>query len=491
MASVLLFPPCNTSCDESSARNASGEAFEPATPPRRFLRRRGTNEEAEKLANLHASTVEAACSRLAKRCRGEETANSVIPPQLRPYPLIGREQECALLDRFLKQSLGYKQCGRKGGAIYVSGGPGTGKTSSVTAAVEDWRRTEPNTQLLYVNCMSLPQRSVHGLMRHLIEAAAAESRAAPSATHIPPTSSLQNMASAAIAQMSKLGSAVVLIVDEVDQLVKKAACKNSNAAGLEQLFALPMLPDAPAIAIIAIANAVDLLQGSALGNFCSSLLFEPYNVEQLRNILKARFAAAGSLGAAAESMLGRVGLELQIRQVAKRSGDCRHLVRLWESALGSAQTTADAIEVADAECQDTSPGVLPAQVPTKPLSDRKAAVVGQSSASTDPLEPVGKLPMEQQVLLCVLATGTSEAERLPNVCSRYKECMQRLRQPQLLDCRNTVGSALAALEQQGLLSLRTKRGRAGTESIIELAVSRKALSNRLAEVNSSLKQCLT
>jgi len=398
--------------------------------------------------------------------------------------LIGRERECSFLDYFLKQSLCNKQGRDKGGAIYVSGGPGTGKTSSVTAAVAAWQRAKPQTQLLYVNCMNLAQRSVPCLMRYLYEAAQTDNDVAPLTAHVSPTGSLQSLASAVVARMALLGPAVVVIVDEVDQLVKKS----SGALGLEQIFALPVLPGSPAIAIIAIANSVDLLEGSALGNCCRSLLFEPYNVDQLRTIVKARFAAAGSLGASAESMLGRVGLELQIRQVAKRSGDCRHIVRLWESALGAAQAASDATHAAHAadpadaaEHKDALPAVS---------TTSASKVLRRATSNPDPLEPVGKLPMEQQVLLCVLATGTSEAEKLPSICCRYKEFMQRLHQPQLLDCRNMVSGALAALEQQGLLSLRTKRGRAGSETITELSVSRKALSNRLAEVNASLKQCL-
>lgn len=405
-----------------------------------------------------------------KRCKTLAATQAPADP-FRPYPMIGREAECAVLDRFLKHSLGQKPGSARGGTLYVSGGPGTGKTSSASAAVTEWQRSRPQTKLVYVNCMRLEQRSVAGLLRHLAQAAPADGSPAPAAADVPSQCSLQALSAAAAARMAQLGQCIVLVVDEVDQLVKKTGKRSLAAAGLESVFTLPQLAGAPGIAIIAIANAVDLLEGSGLGTFCSSLLFKPYSVEQLRSIVKSQFAAAGNLGVSAETLLGRVSLELQLRQVAKRSGDCRHIVRLCESALGEAEA---AQEDNEADSGAASP-------PKREL---------KKTSSYDPLEPVGKLPMEQQVLLCVLATGTSEVEKLPSVCTRFKDFMKRLHQQALSDAPIVVGNSLSALEQQGLLTLSIKRGRGGSEQVIELAVSRKALTLRLGEVNASLKQCL-
>merc|ERR1719454_665595 len=79
------------------------------------------------------------------------------------FPLVGRESECAVLQTFLQRTLG--DCTPAERCLYVSGGPGTGKTCSARAAV----RRLPQTQVFEVNCMDLPQRSVAGCSDQLAQ----------------------------------------------------------------------------------------------------------------------------------------------------------------------------------------------------------------------------------------------------------------------------------------------------------------------------------
>jgi len=407
------------------------------------------------------------------------TEAELLPvPEEEQYPLLARERECGLVDNFLVSCL--TGAGR-GSCLYLSGRPGTGKTCCAWGSARALRRQRPEMRLMVVNCMELQQCSLPGLLLRIIDACLA---AAPSASiqHMTARSPLSAIISAATKGLAALGGPVVLIIDEVDQLVRRPGQQKGSAAGsetLDQLFSLPVQPGAPALALVAIANAVDLLARSAspaIKGLCRSLLFEPYSADQLRAIAKARFNAKGSQGEVAEKALGR-SFELQVRQTAKASGDCRYVVRMVEDGL------MEALRREESSASDGAP---------------KPAAAKKTTRNYDPLAAVKDLPMEQQVLLCALASGTSEAARFSEVFQRYKALLTKLRQP--LDCASKpqVGCALAAFEQRGLLSLSKPKGRnsgkslgtPGPESVVQLAVLRKTLRSALGDANPMLQQCV-
>ncbi|CAE8618067.1 unnamed protein product [Polarella glacialis] len=422
------------------------------------------------------------------------------------YPLVTRGKECAVLDSFLERCLSSGQ--GRGGSLYLSGGPGTGKTCSARGAARARRLQRPGTRLVEINCMELQPCSLVGLLMRIIEVC---SGGAPQG--VTSRSSLESLLAAAASSLAALGSAVVVIVDEVDQLVRRGQATRSGHGDctLESLFSLPRLLGSPAVALIAIANAVDLVARSATASvqgLCSSLLFEPYSVDQLRSIVKVRFSSAGDQGIAAEKVLGRMALELRVRQVAKRSGDCRHIVRLCEEGFMEALKASEAEPEAEAAADNSATGEASPKAATQggvAACDMRRLSAGKSK-DYDPLAEVPKLPMEQQVLLCALAGGHSEALRFTEVFARYKALLGRLRRP--LDCvsKPQVTCAFSALEQRGLLSSRSKgskglgglgaggrSGRAGAkngELTVELCVSRKALHAALVRANPMLQQCL-
>jgi len=387
------------------------------------------------------------------------------------YPLVGREKECDLLDEFLKScfkdgpprspSQGSRNC------LYLSGGPGTGKTSSARGAARAWRAQFPSTRVVEINCMEqLQPSSVAGFYLRLIEVcnSATGSVTRPSVTAKSPMSSLM---SAAAASLQQLGSPVILIVDEVDQLVKKPSSENS----LDSLRNLVLQPQAPALAILMIANAVDLLirackQGQEK---CASLLFEPYSAEQLRSIVKAQFAAAGEEGQLAEKALGRAGIELSIRRVAKHSGDCRHIVRLCEDGFAEAARQKEAAEAGTPEA--TKKRVL--------------------QSDNDPLAEVKHFPAGHQILLGTLSESEKQDVTFTDLFQRYKAMLSRLKQPAA--SKPQAMAAISAMEQRGLLHLRKRRAVKGgnPDQVIELVVSRKSLQEVLCEASPLLKHCFS
>ncbi|CAK0819089.1 unnamed protein product [Prorocentrum cordatum] len=429
------------------------------------------------------------------------------PPQASPkafpkeYPLIARERECAQLDAFIDRCLAGGPS--NGGCLYVSGGPGTGKTCSARAAAAARQSRSPETQIIEVNCMNLQQRTTAGLFRHLEEAAGVR-RHTRSGT-----------AAEAAAALGQLGSKVVVIVDEVDQLVGTTA--RLRAAGLRSLgslASLPLLPGAPALALVTIANAVGLFsQDAELARLCEPLLFKPYEAGQLRSIAQSRLAevlplahgapAAGS-AASAHPLAGALGvgslaMEVKLRQVAKNSGDCRQVMHVCESAVLEQQAAREEAAAASegGEACSSAAGKL-------------TAIRGSGPAPTkrDPLASVEFLPLEQQVLLLALTGAKSEAVRVAEVCQRYKALSQRLHQPLDL-AKEEVREALLALEQQGLLSLRAPRrgggGRGGGggggraaparapaqgDWVAELAVVQAVVRERIFQANSTLERCM-
>lgn len=221
---------------------------------------------------------------------------------------------------------------------------------------------------------------------------------------------------------------------------------------------------------------------------CRSLLFQPYDADQLRNIVRSRFEVAGATGAAAANELGKITVERRVRQVAKCSGDCRPIVQLCEQAVFEA-----------ARVEEDSRATTDEQA----LGPLGKPIVRPDLAHNDPLRAIQQLPIEQQVLLCALATGTGEALALSEVCKRYKELCKQLHQPPNLATKDQVSDALSSLEQRGLLALRLnrKRGAGGCNKLAlgrqngsfltaELAVSRAEVRHSVARANPLLKRCL-
>jgi len=287
--------------------------------------------------------------------------------------------------------------------------------------------------------MDLAQRSVSGCSDQLAQKCI-ESLGGKSTDHA--RCRLARQASpigAAVEALRMLNRPTVLIIDEVDQLVPRGNRSSGSAGDLDDLFSLTQQPGMPPMAIILIANAVDLLTRANLGfGRCASLLFEPYNKDQLRQIAMARLDKLDNI-----ATLDRGSLEVRVRQVAKQSGDCRQVLAMCEEAKFKSATADGPIKL--------------------------------STKSKDPLDSVSRLPMDQQLLLCVLAGSESEAVKAADVCTRYKQMCRKLHQPINLATSGNVNSALCQLEQHGLLSMRKARG----VQVAELSVTRDRVRDNI------------
>ncbi|CAE7451468.1 Cdc6 [Symbiodinium natans] len=393
------------------------------------------------------------------------------------YPLVSREHECGVLDQFLEASLKT----RAGKCLYLSGGPGTGKTSVARGAAKAWRKDHADTRVLEINCMdNLRPCSVPGFLLKVTQACSqVTGLKGPALSSKSPLSSL---VASAVSSLRSLGSSVILIVDEVDQLVQKW---NAGDKSLEILCGLPKQSGAPALAIVMIANHVDLMVqacGPRWKSVCSSLLFERYSLQQLKTIVQSRFAGSRDGELAEKALGGRVKLELRIRRIAN-AGDCRHIVRLCEEGLASAIELRQAEDRAPTDVGEA--GTTASQGSTPPTTCK---VLG-TQTSIDPLDSLKSLPLQQQILLCILSRR-DEPMSTSDIFQKYLSCMSELKQPPA--SKPQVISALSCLEARGVLGLqKPRRGKGGKgkgrgkgkteEQVVVLEVRRETLNEALQE----------
>jgi len=210
---------------------------------------------------------------------------------------------------------------RQGGSmqvLYVSGMPGTGKTASVLEAIRQMRggKAVPPFEMAHVNAMRLGApgavfREVLGQLQSL-----GASRRAAAAAH--------GELARFFTERSGKDPVIVLLIDEIDHLVTQ------NQAVLYKVFDWLALP-APRLAIVAISNTMDLPErllprvASRFG--IVRVDFEPYNRDQIFQILTERLQGHNANGCFAPTML-----KLCAARVAAGSGDIRKALQLCRRA---------------------------------------------------------------------------------------------------------------------------------------------------------------
>jgi len=417
-------------------------------------------------------------------------------PALDPsYPVVARKAECTSLDEFFTKALVDEAGATKG--LYVTGMPGTGKTKCVRAAARAWRAAYPKTVILEVNCMGLPQRTLAGVLASLEERS---QEAVVGRWKSPGAAAAKSRTEAAIAscflqRLAQAQAPVIIIADEVDQLVRKGgvhsgcSSKDSGAEALGALLTMPLLPGSPPLAVVTIANSVDLLERLPRGVRSESLLFEAYTVAQLREILRAEACDKGL-------QVSSQALELCVRRVANQSGDCRQALRFLEQwALEESEACAerDANQKAPvleggSDASVSAPGLVSAAPKRKLLQGGRV----------DPFSCLNVLPLEQQILLCALTGLEAECAAIANLMKRHKQLCEMLKQRADLSSKSQVSNALSALEQRGLIELRQSKSAKARRTMAsapqrdgyaELTVPCSVAREALCKANPLLERC--
>ena len=262
--------------------------------------------------------------------------------------LVGREVERDELEAFVSTRLS----GRKSGAIYISGPPGTGKSATVTEVLENLCQ-QPATRTSFVNCVSLKDAS--GVYAKLL-------------ADFDALEVLQDSELSALQKLFHMKDRTHLVVlDEVDHLL---------AVDLDFLYNIFQwsLQKSSNLILIGIANALDftdrfLPRLRSKGLKPQLLPFMPYTVTQITSILSTKLKSTLPIGSSSSAdfvpFIHPMALQFAAKKVAAQTGDLRKAFSLCIRA----------IDLVESETRAKSQAITPSPSPSppkKPLAENKS-----------------------------------------------------------------------------------------------------------------------
>ncbi len=244
---------------------------------------------------------------------------NVLQASYTPSSILHREKQIEIIASILAPSLR----GEKTSNLFLYGKTGTGKTLSVLYVKEELlkKAKEINVNLLieYLNCkLKKVSDTEYRILASLIE----QLGGSIPATGLP-TQQVYNKFIELIDSKKQL---IILILDEVDQIVKKI-----SDSFLYSLLRLNSELSKSQISIIGISNDVTFLDNidprvrSSLGE--EEILFPPYNALQLQDILKERCHLAFKENVVDEAVISKCAA-----LAAREHGDARRALDLLRIA---------------------------------------------------------------------------------------------------------------------------------------------------------------
>lgn len=348
--------------------------------------------------------------------------------------LIGREKEISQICDFVTEHLNL----RKPGSLYISGAPGTGKTSCLMHVLDTLKAEFCS---VFINCMSVTTTA--GIYRKIGNELGL---------------SVKLTSSKNISELEKsivtFKSMVVLIFDEVDQLDSK------GQEVLYKLFEWPQLPNSSVI-LIGIANALDLtdriLPRLHVFSYQPELMhFQPYSREQIIHILEDRLSIIQS---GDNIVIKPAALQLCARKIAACTGDIRKALEVCRRAIEVVENEARQQLVlqctSDDRCNEGSPRKRSLAPVTKYVDLRQINAVLQqvygsrikNSSTSDSVT----LPLQQKILLCTLSLMVKNCKSSDFTLGRLYDVYRRV-------CRKRQMSEIDEGEFQSLCGLIEARG---------------------------------
>ncbi|CAF1683079.1 unnamed protein product [Rotaria magnacalcarata] len=247
----------------------------------------------------------------------------LLPTNLPEAPPC-REQESNSIAAFITNKLD----AQAGGALYISGVPGVGKTAIVNKVVRELMLLSSDSDLpqfkyIFLNGMKLnkPEKIYNQLLQAIDENEIDRKRSSKMACKL--------LSKYFTDRINKKRQPTVLLLDEVDHLYTK------NQTILYNMLEWPQQAYSKLI-VIAIANTLDLPETmfkkklqSRLG--LNRVIFHPYTFKQLSEIVQAR------LGPDLSSLFDKDSLDLICRKVSSISGDVRRVLQICSQTLDMAQ----------------------------------------------------------------------------------------------------------------------------------------------------------
>uniref|UniRef100_A0A1A8GBY1 Cell division control protein n=2 Tax=Nothobranchius korthausae TaxID=1143690 RepID=A0A1A8GBY1_9TELE len=363
-----------------------------------------------------------------------------------PEHILSREAEQTSIRSFLQETV----LQRRPGSLYISGAPGTGKTACLSCVLKDMKAELSSVLTVLVNCMSL--RSAHSIFPLLADKLKVLSG----------QKGLQKF-------FTSPGPAVLLVLDEMDQLDSKAQDV------LYTLFEWPHLPSSR-LCLIGIANALDLtdriLPRLQAGPHQRPLLlnFPPYSRQELAAIVQDRLAQAS-----AEALLDASAVQFCARKVSAVSGDARKALDICRRAVEMAEADGKRRPAnLNGETKSMGRVGLPqvVRVLSEVYGDRMTSPSGESEGES--------FPLQQKLLVCCLLLLTSKGKGKETHLGKLYETYSRV-------CGQRHVSAVGQGECLTLCSLLESRGIFALKKAKEARLTKVSLKIEEKDVENALK----
>ncbi|KRX21668.1 Cell division control protein 6 -like protein, partial [Trichinella nelsoni] len=324
-----------------------------------------------------------------------------------------REKEIDQISTFITHCIKNESSG----SLYIAGYPGTGKTMSVTAVINQVKKTHEDVNIVFLNCMNA--KSPLNLFRLLAENIGLRVKG----------KNVQALIFALEKHFKKLNHALIICLDEIDCL-----CGNSNSM-LYRTFCWPDVSEK--IILIGIANAFDMIDRELpklklqAKKTPQLLHFTPYSKDQVAFILQKRLEST--------DIVDRQALEYCARKVSAVTGDIRKALDMCKISLQNGCASA---------CNDKSKVIDSAHVANTvtEVFERRFEL----SAST--------LPFQQKLILAVILRMRRRSRRKQfSVMTLYKDyttVCQKVNVPKLT-C-SEVQNACELMESNSILVLANK-----------------------------------
>ncbi|KAG5944879.1 hypothetical protein E4U53_006798 [Claviceps sorghi] len=282
-----------------------------------------------------------------------------------PGQLIGREVEREQLDSFLTHCT--SSAPPKGGCLYVSGAPGTGKSAMVTEMTRNFSQQHDGIMSsAYINCMSI--KSSKDLYVTLLTALGEDGNASE-------TEAVSNLQRAFCPKSQQSSKVYLITLDEIDHIL---------TLGLESLYRIFewSLQKNSRLILIGIANALDLtdrfLPRLKSKNMKPDLLpFLPYTAAQVKNIITTRLKLLVPEGGKEGYVpfIHPAAIELCSRKVSSQTGDLRKAFEICRRALDLIES-----ETRSKHEQEAREKLLQMTPSKRPLGENVNGAAGAGSA---------------------------------------------------------------------------------------------------------------
>jgi len=367
----------------------------------------------------------------------------VLLPDYVPLELPHRSEEIRRLAEVVAPALR----GERPNNVFIYGLTGTGKTAVTKYVLRRLQELASQkgamVQSIYVNVRQreTPYKVLADVAEQL-------------GLRVPFTGlSIGELFSRIVKRLSRLEGVYIVVLDEIDFLVRR---------GDDVLYDLTRVNEhlqRARVSVIGITNSVRLVDSldprvrSSLGE--QTLVFSPYNAEQLKDILSQRAAMAFNDGALEEGVI-----PLCAALAAREHGDARRALDLLRVAA----------EIAERE---GAPKVTEEHVM------RARAEIERDKVS----DVIRTLPLHSKLVLASVlsATGWGRVEATTgDIYSTYRSVVRSLGLEEVTLRR--VSGVLGELDMLGIISGRVvSRGRYGKTRVVELAADPETVAQALSE----------